>query len=334
MNASYNITNDRLKFTPDTRLPDELYKQVKAAGFQWWPGQKVFTKVWTPEAEDLMRTLGYTIDEDDTPDDLEARVNRFQNYAANDEATAASAAERVHTATTERRARMAESTAARALDEALYWQRRIAGAIQRAQYRDQPAVIARRIKGLQADLRKWQRAAEEHTTWSAKWAESDLSDKRALQLANYDPGHFYFTLGDTRESSMWSALNDGRTNAANAAFLMIEAHAAALAHARRWIAHLTMRIDYETEYLKAVGGEALLNPEPKPRRVAQAPEDGLKKGDIVTVPWGYGQKTITGPILSMGAKNIRVECPPELNRSGYYSKGYEVARRYAKKVTE
>jgi hypothetical protein len=293
MNATYNITNDRLKFAPDSRLPDEVYQKVKAAGFQWWPGQKVFTKVWTPEAEDLINALGYTIAEDDTPDDLEARVNRFQNYAANDEATAASAAERVHTATTERRARLAEHTAERALDEALYWQQRIAGAIQRAQYRERPDVIARRIKGLEADLRKWQRAEKEDVEWSARWHTANLTDKQAVYLANYDPCHFCFTIGDARESSMWSALNEGRTTAEDAARLMIEKHTESMAHARRWIAHLTMRIDYETAYLAAVGG----NP-------ADATAE-IKKGDYVLY---RGEKC---EVLNTGKNNLRLLIPSQ-----------------------
>jgi hypothetical protein len=218
-------------------------------------------------------------------------VARFQNYAANDEATAASAADRVLNATTERRARLAENTAEHAMNEALYWQRRIAGAIQRAQYRERPDVIARRIKGLEADLCKWQREEKEHTEWAAHWARPDLTEKQALYFANYDPGHFYFTLGSDRESSMWSALSEGRTTPAEAARLMIEKHTAALAHARRWIEHITMRIDYETAYLTAVGG----NP-------ADATAE-IKKGDYVLY---HGEKC---EVLNTGKNNLRILIP-------------------------
>lgn len=293
MNASYNITNNRLKFTPDSRLPDDLYKQVKAAGFQWWPGQKVFTRTWTPEAEDLINSLGYTIEEDDTPDDIESRVERFQNYAANDEQTAEDAARRAIDATTDRRARQAEATAARALDEALYWQRRINGAIRRAEYRERPDVIARRIKGIEADQRKWQRSEKESKEWLARWQLPNLTHNQALYLANYDPSHFYFSFPRSQhaESSAWSALSEGYANPAEVAALMIEAHTAKIAHAARWIAHLTMRIDYETAYLTAVGG----NPSDATAEV--------KKGDYVLY------RSEKCEVLNVGKANLRLLIP-------------------------
>jgi hypothetical protein len=72
---------------------------------------------------------------------------------------------------------------------------------------------------------------------------------------------------------------------------MIAAHAAKIAHAARWIAHLTMRIDYETAYLIAVGG----NP-------ADHTAD-VKKGDFVLY---RGEKC---EVLNVGKANLRLLIP-------------------------
>jgi hypothetical protein len=66
--------------------------------------------------------------------------------------------------------------------------------------------------------------------------------------------------------------------------------------------------------------------------VAVAPDDGLKRGDTVIVE-GYGIRSFTGKILSMGAKSVRVSVPPEIDPRGYYGKkGAQYPRRYVKKV--
>lgn len=348
--ATYNVTNDRLKVWFDDRLPEAEYKKARDAKFQFWHGSGCFSAVWSPEAEDFILSYGITIEEDDTPDDVESRVERYQRYAANDEQAAEYAEERARTANTRRQLAQAENTAANKIDEARYWHDRIAGAIRLAAYKDKPDVITRRIKRLEADKRREQRTEKQSEDWIKLWNSIPLKlksggmasmDESALFLANRDPGHCshcflqseYPTSTYEGPRSLWSALNDHVITGEQAQTLALEHHGKNLVHARRWIAHLDLRIEYETAYLVAVGGsaEAL---KPQPRRTTKAPEDGLKKGDVVYVPYGgRGFQYNQAEILSLHAKSARVRfTDPKLEAMNTRNpKGYQVGRYYIKK---
>ncbi len=226
MKAWYNLPTDRLQFIPDHRLSDEEYKPVKDARFTWWPGRRVFSAVWNPEAEDLILGQGCEITGDDTPDDLEGRVERFQGYAEAAETDAersalavsglnADGTERARPMTA-RRTEITLAHAAKASEEALHWQRRIAGAIRHATKMDDQGVIARRIEKLEADLRGFER-------------EKTFSGKSGI----------LYRLSDAREQDPDSVP------------LLKAAH---VTWAQRWIDHITMRLEYEWAYLAAVGG--------------------------------------------------------------------------------
>src|SRR5258706_16448759 len=113
--ATFNITNNRFKVYPlqdGSRLTSAEDDERKRCNFQWYPGQKCFSAIYTPQAEDWILSFGVEIVEDDTPDDLEGGVERFSRYAENDERDAACAAQRASEATTARRLRLAQGTAA------------------------------------------------------------------------------------------------------------------------------------------------------------------------------------------------------------------------------
>lgn len=225
MKASYNVTTDRLAFQPDHRLSDEEYKLVKAARFTWWPGRQVFSAVWNTEAEDLILVMGLEIEANDEPDDLEGRVERFQERAEAAETDAerstlavsglnADGTERTRTMTA-RRTEITLAHAAKASEEALHWQRRIKGAIRHAARKDDPGVIARRIEKMEADLRGFER-------------EKGFCGKSGI----------LYQLYDAKEAGQDLAL----------------LKAAHITWAQRWIDHITMRLEYERAYLAAVGG--------------------------------------------------------------------------------
>jgi hypothetical protein len=296
MNATYNITNNRLKFYIERRLNEEEYKIAKAANFQWWPGQKCFSAVWTPQAEDFILSF-CSIDEDDTPDDLEARVNRFQKYAENDEKESEYAAQRANEATTTRRAEQAEHTAVKKLDEAVYWNRRIAGAIAHAQHKERRDVIARRIKGLEADKRKHEKEKKNHETFINLWNNPEMTMQRANYIAGYDTVYSRFPPDKFPQSnyagemSVWSALDKEIITPEYAQQLALEHHNTRLIFKDRWINHLSMLIDYERAYLEAIGGnpaDKLIN---------------IKKGDYVTY---RGERC---EVLNTGKANFRILIP-------------------------
>lgn len=339
MHATYNITNDRIKFyPPPERLTPEQDSHRKAHNFQLWPGQKCFSAVWSPQAEDWVKTF-CEINEDDTPDDVEARIERYQKYADRDERDAAGATERAINATTDRRARMAEASAARKLDEALYWQRRIYGAISHAANKDRPDVIARRVKKLEADKRRHERNRKESEIMLIEW-EKVTDYASALNTANWDPHHFTGCFPKSKypnstyegEQSIWSALEKHTIDETDAKRLAINSHTVRVEYNTRWIDHLEMRLQYERAYCEAVGGAELM--QPKPRRTTPAPEDGLKKGDKVEykVLIGGSLQTWTGNIVSLGPKSCSVTIPEDQPMACHFPKGYKVARRYCKKI--
>ncbi len=223
--VTYNITTDKLIFAPDARLSDAEYQAAKAARFVFWPSRKVFAATWSTQSEDFILSLGCEIEADDTPDDLEGRVERFQGYAEAAEMDAersALAVSGLNVDGTERTkpmtARRTEITlahVAKASEEALHWQRRIEGAIRHAAKMDDPGVIARRIEKLEAEKRKFER-------------ESKLQGSSGIA---YD---------------VLEARDKGKDVTS-----MITAH---VAWAQRWIDHIAMRLEYERAYLAAVGG--------------------------------------------------------------------------------
>jgi hypothetical protein len=154
--ATYNMHDDRLKVWFDERLSKEDYNKAKQIGFVWFYGQKCFSCVWRPGAEDFIASHGIDIECIAEADDVAARAERFDRYANNAEDRAANAAERLETgrANTERRARLAEGVAAREFSKAEYWQGRIAAAIAHADFKEDPGLIYRRIDGLETDLRR------------------------------------------------------------------------------------------------------------------------------------------------------------------------------------
>lgn len=158
MKATYNITTNRFKVWFDERLSPEDYKRAKDCNFVWYPGQKCFSSIWYPQSEDFIKSFGIEIEEDDTPDDVESRVNRFEKYAEHAENEASAAQERALNANTERRQRLAAGRAESEIERAQHWADRIAGAIAHAAHKDSPRTIANRIKGLLTDLHRVERS--------------------------------------------------------------------------------------------------------------------------------------------------------------------------------
>lgn len=273
MKATYNITTNKIKFAPPAeRLTPEQDKERRACNFVWYPGQKVFCAVWSPSAEDWIKSFGIEIEADDTPDDVEARVERFAGYADDAERSADSAREYANVATTEKRTERALNRAASEAERAEYWTHRIAASIAHAQRKDRPDVISRRIKGIEADLRKHTKNHEEALKWLARWQDVTPGDRdTAVKLANY--GSFYVTAptsdNPTRQTSAWNALDTNQITPAEARTAALAHFSRSLDYTARWMEHLKMRIEYERAFLDNVGGDPV------------AKLANVKKGDSV-----------------------------------------------------
>ena len=234
--ATYNICKNELKFFPACRLSQEEYNAfTKGAGFAFWHGQKCFAGAWSVAKEDLIHSYGVEIVADDRPDDIEARVERFEKYADQHERGAEYAAGRVENATTLRRLRLAQNTFENETESAAHWHERIASAIRHADFKVRPDVIARRIKGLEADLRKQEKSIKE-------------------LLAHVD--RFYSDF-QRANGIAWEVRRADLPDDVKAKWLeyLGEKVDSVKRYAQRWIDHLNRRLEYERAYLEAVGGD-------------------------------------------------------------------------------
>lgn len=176
--ATYSPEDNKLRIYPACRLDPDTYARTRAAGFAWAPKQEVFVApMWTPEREDFALSLCGEIDDEDTTliDRAEDRAERFEGYSESRTAesqqalaTVAAIADHIpfgqpilvghHSEGRARRdaerIRKGTERAVNAWKTAEYWTRRAAGAIRAAKYKERPDVRARRIKGLEAELRK------------------------------------------------------------------------------------------------------------------------------------------------------------------------------------
>jgi protein-L-isoaspartate O-methyltransferase len=279
MTATYSPEDNKLRLYAVARLPKELYDRVKAAGFIWAPKQELFVApAWTPAREDLLLELCGEIDDEDTSlvERAEGRAERFEDYSdkrAADAEGARAAVERIadgipmgqpilvghhserHARKDGERIENGMRKAVRLWETAKYWTDRAAGAIHHAKYKERPAVRARRIKGLEADQRKNEKAKRQAAAFLAAWLKDGLTLDRAKAIANYGTGEV--TLADVSKCwSAWSALNDGQITAEDARDQCVAQCRRVIAACERWLAHLGNRLAYERAMLEESGGIA------------------------------------------------------------------------------
>jgi hypothetical protein len=208
--ATYSPEDNKLRLYATSRLDSDLYARAKAAGFSWAPRQQLFVApMWTPEREDLLIELAGTIDDEDTSlvERAEERANRFDGYRDNRLADASSAEKGVRAimdgippgqpilvghhseARARRDKKRIDSGMRRAVhmwETAEYWQQRAAGALRHAEYKERPAVRARRIKRIEADLRKSERNRAQAVAALAAWSATPMPIEKARRVANYN----------------------------------------------------------------------------------------------------------------------------------------------------
>lgn len=295
MRATYSPEDNKIRIYPDSRLDADLYMRVKNAGYTWAPKQELFVApAWSPAREDIALELAGDIEDEDTSlvDRAEDRAERFDQYSEHRAQDAESAERSVQAIAggiplgqpilvghhSERHARRdAEKIengmrkAIKAWETSAYWLQRASGAIAAAKYKERPDVRARRIKGLEADLRKMQKNKQEAERaarfWKGEAKRKDgsplaLDRESALMFTNYYE-HLYFSFPLSKyprnppasqyegDMGLWSALGgaDGPEYAIitpeQARDLALPCHLRTITWADRWIAHLENRLAYE-----------------------------------------------------------------------------------------
>jgi phospholipid N-methyltransferase len=273
MQATYSPEDNKIRLYASARLDPETYARVKAAGFAWAPKQEIFVApMWTPARADLAEELAGEIGDEDTSlaERAEERAERFEAYsdkrAADSEraqAAVAAIADNIPLGQpilvghhSERRARKDAERIQSGMAKAVtlwrtseYWTRRAEGAIRHAKHKERPDVRARRIKGIEADLRKQQKATDQANKFVNAWQREGLTREQAMDIANYD--HIQVR---TLDLSLWSALEREKVTAEEARDIAIRAHESGNTRRARWIEHYQLRLTYERAMLAAEGG--------------------------------------------------------------------------------
>jgi methylase of polypeptide subunit release factors len=301
--ATYDATDDKLRLRASSRLDAETYAKVKTAGFGWAPKQDLFYAVWTPSREDLLTELAGDIDDEETSleERAAARAERFATY----QGKRAADAEQAHRAVaciangiplgqpilvghhSERHARRdadrIESGMRRAVklwETSQYWQDRASGAIRHAEYKELPAVRARRIKKLEAERRSHDRDLKSSTAFLALWKKLDQDDsihKSGGGASTFQERVTHVAGLDRSSTGLWSKIESGAMTPAEAQARYIANHEKIIAEANRWISHLDNRLTYERALLAASGYQ------PPPRKSQKTALPLLNYAGMVSV---------------------------------------------------
>lgn len=277
--ATYSPEDNKLRLYATHRLDEALYERVSKAGFRFAPKQGLFVApMWTPAREDLLLELCGEIGDEDMSlvDRAEQRADRFDGYSESRAREGDAAYTNVQNVTehippgqpilvghhSERRARRdAERIeagmrrAVNAWETSEYWTRRAKGALAHAKYKERPDVRHRRIKGLEADSRKYGKEVKTAQAFTRLWSREGLTLDQAKAVAANDRLSIRSNDG-ARFTSVYSLLGEGAPDIENIRQKAIAAHARTISFYSRWLAHVENRLAYERAMLGESGGLA------------------------------------------------------------------------------
>lgn len=213
--ATYSPEDNKLRLyltNPEERVSDEIYQELKDAGFRWAHVQKLYVSPsWSVEREDVCLKYADVISCEDTTIAERAiqRAERFDGYAqkrsveASGYALAASTfAERINNQPalnghhSQRKIEKAEKDAKRAeikaeiqLGKANYWLRRAVGVESFANMKNRSSVRAGRIEKLKKDLRDVQKSFNHAFLVKKLW--TSISEMKDDEKRKANVKHFY-----------------------------------------------------------------------------------------------------------------------------------------------
>jgi len=304
LSCTYDPADNKMRLYSSCKLDDALYKRVKAAGFHWAPKQEFFVApMWTPFREDLLLELCGEIGDEDTSlvARAEDRADRFNDYSDKRGREAEQAHDHVSSIAngiplgqpilvghhSEKRARKDAERIHNGMRKAIslwetskYWTDRAASAIQHARYKELPGVRARRIKTIEADKRKQERAQEKAQKHFEMWTKPGLTLEEALYFCGQtDAG--WLTLprkeGDKEDWHQSPHAHDALTNSYPSLYAprsleeIVEVarlgYPKTIAWCQRWIDHFNNRLLYEKAMLEEQGASKLLDKKPRPAQL-------------------------------------------------------------------
>lgn len=268
--ATYSAEDNKLRLYASSRLDQETFERVKAAGFRWAPKQGLFVApAWSCEREDLALELAGEIEPEGTTlaERAQAKADRLEAIADKREQQAnafSRAADELSRAFengqpilvghhSERKARKTQERMHNAMDKAVkahraidYWQHRAASVEAHANRKNRNDVRVRRIKTLLAELRDLQRALNHSALVLGFWERNNTPEQikvvvdRGLALKTGD-------LIPWRLDREGMTLEQIREEAMENARQILEGP-----NRRRWIEHTLGRLSYERSMLGEV----------------------------------------------------------------------------------
>lgn len=256
------------------RVPRDEYLALKAEGWTSTPRQTCdFVAVWTVNRENTaISYAGIIGDEDQSPTDRAAdRAERFAGYRDNRRAGAGYQADRFESvdpvhgyqseARAERSAARHERIGSRAVnmwEKAEYWQMRTSGVISHALHLCKPHVRMGRMKEIETDIRRMEKAAEEYNLRRKLWLEAS-TDERLQKCLDYVSGHHQYQHPriESRKASLYYLVNgEDPITLQDARELYLSDPAECDVSKSREYQHLQLRISYERQMIEAAGGMA------------------------------------------------------------------------------
>lgn len=290
--ATYSPEDNKLRLYPAYRLDTEEYQNVSDKGFRWAPKQELFVAPsWTPEREDFLIELCGEIGDEDTSlvDRAQIRAERFDGYSVKRANEAGAAFDYVKSIAdnipfgqpilvghhSERRARRDAEKIDNGMRKSVnlwktsqYWEMRAEGALCHAKYKELPGVRARRIKKLEAEIRKYK----------SQYTPHPADQKPIMQEGFYDDKPSLHVFCGKGRGGHWVKLSS---------LERIKKHYS------RYIQHNERRLIYEKVMLEAQGASDLLKPKKRPKQLPlcnyRAPE-GIRienqyhRGEFSTYP--------------------------------------------------
>lgn len=275
--ATYSPEDNKLRLYPFARLSKEDYDRVRAMGFIWAPKQELFVApMWTPNRADFLEEIvGEIEDEDKTlVERAEERAERFESYSEK----RAGDADRAHKAVSSiadnipfgqpilvghhsekharRDAEKIENGMRRAVkmwETSKYWEQRAQGAISHAKYKELPSVRARRIKGLEADLRKQEKNKKRAEEFIKAYTDQEMHEKVYRDGRPYAVALLQTFEGGLPHEVAW-AFEKGEKTMEEVLPLAMQSLRNQVAYAGRWINHITNRLSYEKAMMQESGG--------------------------------------------------------------------------------
>jgi hypothetical protein len=287
--ATYSPQDNKIRISASNRLDPETYATLKEAGYKWAPKQEQFiAPLWTPAREDIAIELAGIIDDEDSTLEERAKIRaeRFENYSVKRASEAESTYNHVNAIAGNipfgqpilighHSQRKAERDAQRIEDgmrktvklweTSSYWTDRAQSSLAHARYKELDSVRFRRRKGLQADMRGFERNIADLEKRQASFLSEPMTEDRCKKF--YKDGKFVKYNYKTEEYELLIPLEEIITRS-------LKAYEVNIQHYNRWLNHTNNRIAYETAMLNGYD-EVTIRRKPENLPLVNYPSEGF-----------------------------------------------------------